>query len=619
MSGAITANPSHTHVLMSPLPPYSCPSDGRKKINHMRMQVSPVGRNFLHRMNTNTDACAEEEAEISEFMAAIRSYFSDESVRSRDSDISFHLLNEMKLLLVFLGRVCDLNDALLMEGCKDSKSIEGSYVRLLLRIWSCSLETAFLASQSSLLPADIQLVVPTDFTGPLPSQILSLLMADLMSICWNRFVSFPVNGDLTTLSPFPAHFFNQEVTEIRETVLKYQNADSYWSVVNMIIQRTEDWNEQDSQSIYHFPLLPRSLKKAKETKIAQLWLFLILSRNQTPPCSLNPNVLVSLVKDVVQRDTPFLDSSCTNILLVIQIVRSLFESLNPNVDLLFPFFELLIKRLNKSDGLLTRELPKHGSEWAQLITHPKPYNDTRQDLCLSVLSLVELIARNQGPEGDLERSSQLQRLKGRLYSKIQPKRLLDVSEHGLFKFLSFFVGIGSWKPDQWPEMSDKVCEIAHKIFERGENCKILLTVKCLFALLYLMPANCDASRVKQILIRQIPLLSSPDSKHPIAVSCLLSFPSFVLSFCLILFFQLCIPFVSLSPFTAPSLPVSLPASLPEYNVCTIKLEGRSVIDSLKKYLFTAGILFERKSEQRPGRYHFRGSAKLLSVPKRSCR
>jgi hypothetical protein len=462
----------------------------------------------------------------------------------------------MKLLLVFVGRVCDLNESLLMDGCKDSKSIAGSFVRLLLHIWSSSMDIAFQAHKLSLLPTDIRLIVPSDFTGTLPHQILALLMADLMSISWNRFISFPANGDLTTLSPFPAHFFTQEVTRVRETVLKYSNEDSYWSIVNMIIQRTEEWNEHESQSIYHFSLFPRSFRRGQETKTARLWLYLILTQgDQSPRATHIPNVLVTIVKEIVQKEAVFPDSSCTNILLVIQIVRRLFESSGPNVDLVFPFFELLIKRLNKSDGILSRSIPRHGSEWVQLITHPKPYNDTRQDLCLSVLSLCELIARSQRDgDGDLERSSQMQRLKGRLYSKIQAKRLLEMSEHGLFKFLSFFLAIASWKPDHWPEMSDKVCEIAVHIFEQqhpgsssSDTGKTLLTIKCLFALLYLMPkqqqqpggGDCDAGKVRQILTRQIPLLSSPDSKHPIAVSFLLRplpfcyfppYPRFFLSF-----------------------------------------------------------------------------------------
>lgn len=457
-----------------------------------------------------------------DFMTAVQSYFCDESVH-RDPDISFHLLNELKLLLLFVGRVSELSQSLLMEGCKDSKSAEGSYVRLLLRIWSSSLETSFLASKTCLLPPDIQLVVPSDFTGSLPQQVLVLVLADLMTVAVNRFSCFPVNGDITTLHPFPAPFFQQELHRVRESVLKHGDAESFWSVVNMIVQRIGEWNEEEPQSIHHLALCPRSLKKVKETKTAQLWLLLIVSRNESSaPCSLNPNVLVALVKDVIVKDAPFLDSSCTGVLLLLQIVRSLFQSMGPNVDLLFPFFELLIKRLNKVDGILTREGPKHGAEWTQMITQPKPYADTRQDLCLSVLSLCESVSRNQVPEGDMERSAQFQRLKGRLYSKIQPKRLQDVNAVGLFKFLSFFVAIASWRPDQWQEMSQKVCDIAHKVFEGNDDGKILLTVKCLFALLNLMPAGADGSRLKLLLTRQIPILSSSDSKHPLAVSSLTS-------------------------------------------------------------------------------------------------
>ena len=479
------------------------------------MKLTAVHTNFLHRMNSEHWS-GQEEKDVIDFMTAIQSYFAI-PVR-RDSDIGYHLLNELKLLLVFVGRVCDVDEVILHEGCRDTESIEASYVRLLLHIWTYSLNISFLASKSSIsFPGDIVLVVPADFTGLLHQQILALLLADLMTVSLNRFTGFPANGDISTLNPFPAHFFLQELQNIRDSVLKYETADAYWSVVNMIIQKMEEWKEQETQSIHHFALFSRSLKKPNDTKIARLWLLMLLSRLESNGNTLNPDALSAVVKEIVQRETSFLDSSSTSILLVIQIVRALFDSLGPNVDLVLPFFEITIRRLNKSDGCLMISVPKHGSEWIQMISHPKPAADIRQDLFLSVLSICELIVRDSSTECDLERASQLQRLKGRLFSKIQAKRLQELNEQGLFKFLTLFLAIGSWKQDQWPEMSEKVCEISRNIFDLGDSTKIQLTIKCLFALLNMMSATCDGNRVKQILIRQIPLLPSSDSKHPIAV------------------------------------------------------------------------------------------------------
>jgi hypothetical protein len=195
----------------------------------------------------------------------------------------------------------------------------------------------------------------------------------------------------------------------------------------------------------------------------------------------------------------------------------------------------------------------------------------------------------------IEKSTQLSRFKGRLYSKIQPKRLEEINEIGLYKFLSVFLSIPSWIPDHWTEMTDKVCEITQKIFdgrvENLRNGKTAVAMKALFTLLYLMQSSSSSSstimmppssastnlgesggassqncsiqspaetsvvasssptplessmnKVKQLVIRQIPLLNSPSSstlesgRHPLAVSfsfrCSEKKRCFIIVFCL---------------------------------------------------------------------------------------
>jgi hypothetical protein len=331
-----------------------------------------------------------------------------------------------------------------------------------------------------------------------------------------------------------------------------------------------------------------------------------------------PSILVvELVKKIIGRDGSSLSSSLStlnNLVIASSLTRLYLDSYfieGNTADIVFPFLDLLVKKLNNTDDLpLSFAVPKNGHEWSSWISSGSYVSSVRNNnhptgrgLYASMLLLLESFVKNSisgcnrkntaslalmmttsVTEGDLlDKSSQVQRLKSKLFSKIQDKRIEDLSEVGLFKFLTIFLCFSSWtsvttatvSSDKtetssstsssvscWMEMSEKVCEITQKILDRREHHRstagvssslgekeknsssgrIAVSFKSLFALLYLMPSSpscsddpnnsssegnpcnsllvssLDSSKVRKVLIRQIPLLSASQSKHPLAVS-----------------------------------------------------------------------------------------------------
>lgn len=348
------------------------------------------------------------------------------------------------------------------------------------------------------------------------------------------------------------------------------------------------------------------------------------NENELLTDDLNTSLVVDLIRKIVARDQSFVTESSSShsssspsalstLVLTAKIGRSFHScGLLSSVDITFPFLDFFVKNLNllrepvptfTSSSTLT--VPKSGREWSVcILQHEKPQTTTTSntptgnDIFPVIYGLFESFVKStqvnstrrkaflkttgKASGGDvlsIEKSTQLSRFKGRLYSKIQPKRLEEINEIGLYKFLSVFLSIPSWIPDHWTEMTDKVCEITQKIFdgrvENLRNGKTAVAMKALFTLLYLMQSsssssstimmppssasanlgesggasssslNCSSqspaetsvvasssptplessmNKVKQLVIRQIPLLNSPSSstlesgRHPLAVS-----------------------------------------------------------------------------------------------------
>ena len=720
-----------------------CNTSARKKINRIRSLVNPIrsSRNafsFGSQDDEDSKLIQLESKEITIFLSSIYSAFNlghiDETNSVKvdtkpDSSLSLHFLQEIRLLLVFLGRITSVDEVIVREGSRDSASPSGQFICLLLMTWKESIRISFLAwdEVSISCPAasmDLSFCSSVEDTGTsstglmssmmitnpgsnlmssasgnqmsssvgslmtsFPLEVTAIFLSDLMTVSLMRFDSgrliamlmIPSKDGLSDkewshLSPFPSPIFSSCLKSVRDALvlsslrnhsLPLPSCSSFWSLFTSLCLSREELKKSQMHSIFNVgPLFPikgdASSRSTAGTMIqddvlmSSLWFIYSFQREmhrQDKNTSLDnregnssvvemiqktdpfPSALtVDLVKKIVARDGVSMtgstsSSSLTNITLTCCLSRLFLEShliVGNTVDLIFPFLELIVKRLNHIDDLpASFTLPKNGHEWSSWISSGSivgggnSHHPGGRGLFASMLLLFESFVKNCIPgynrktsstassstmmttslmEGDLlDKSSQVQRFKGRLYSKIQPKRLEDLSDVGLFKFLTIFLSFPSWTTDcsssgsdasslasssslssvsSWMEMSDKVCEITQKILDRrehrvrderggvtsasgdGKNSsggRTAVAIKSLFALLYLMPSppstssslespssiddlcspgenpfnslsvsSCNSSKVKNLLIRQIPLLSTIDSRHPLAVSFIFS-------------------------------------------------------------------------------------------------
>ena len=648
-----------------------------------------------------------ESEDIAQFLTSIHQSFDslkndEDHCHERHDSLCLHFLQEIRLLLLFLGRITSLEESVVKEGCRDTSSPAGQYLLLFLMTWkqsirisflvwnqamiSChSMELSFCSSETScssgLLMSSSSPMTNVGNSNNLmshgtdqgnqmspsvaslmtsfPLEVTAIFLADLMTFSLMRFDAGRLimmtasnilvsDKEWTHLSPFPSSLmFSNCLKSVRDALvmsslksrnnpLTLQSCSSFWSLfLSLCSNRPNSRNVAKLEDIIFgagplFVAKNDSLTRSSSTGVniiddnllSSLWLMYSFNREiqtqshkstdrdmedlLTKQDPFPSAFVVELVKKIIARDGSSITSCLNNLILSASLTRLYLDShfIEGNTaDMIFPFLDLLIKKLNGIDDLPSSfVVPKNGHEWSSWISSASYVSSSGANnhasgrgLYASLLLLLESFVKNcivgcnrknaaastlammttSVTEGDLlDKSAQVQRFKSRLYSKIQDKRIEDLSDIGLFKFLTIFLSFSSWTStvsversdtpsssiSSWMEMSDKVCEITQKILDRREHhrtkvssClgdarnaggtgKTAVSFKALFALLYLMPtspsitndpnnsssagnpcnslpvSSCDSSKVRKLLIRQIPLLSASESRHPLAVS-----------------------------------------------------------------------------------------------------
>lgn len=410
-----------------------------------------------------------------------------------DESILTFLLDNMKSLLLFAGRLTDLDDAIIEEALRDEDTPEFLLLEILFEIWFVAVETFFHAKKKDITPTEPQLIGDQTISSPFHLQAVQLLIADFMKISLYRFNKFPKTGDIETLRPFASNVFNKRLSKMKS--LLDSQSTSFWSTVDAVaecfITETCDSNEY----LQYFTL--KMDKELQDPQVAILWLLTSYRKQLKCKNVSQSDILfaVGLINTVISKEDP--STVSPTLLTSLRLVKLSYQIWTDKVDLIIPYFDLTIKRLNKVDGLNLQAAAQNGKQWydqsSKLLDNSDDF--TRPDLFTMTLRtwcyvINHLVKEHKSAESD-SNNEQMKLLKDKLLTKATVKRMNELSELGLYKLLTLFISFTSWASrDRWNEVVLVVIDLAIKQFEScPEHAKNKIFLKSLFALIYLTPPD----------------------------------------------------------------------------------------------------------------------------------
>lgn len=420
------------------------------------------------------------------------------------ANVSF-VLDELRKLCVFVGRVahCEalsVNDA------------EVNYFHLCLDIWWQSFELAHVSQSSGLTNVDTQLVCDGNFLETFASQLKQALLVDLVALCLRKFTLGQSSANPSS-NPFVCDCVQELFIMCRHVTRKLSDDATFWKSLNEIITESN----QAGQRAVHLRRfsLHGTLSPLDDRHLFTLWLSAGISKafkyNEVGDfcdedvVSGNDTAAICAVHELIKCEENSNRQDISH-----SLRRALCHAVNccelweSNIDLVLPFVEYYMKRINKADVANSSSdalhiQPKTSVEWHRRLTAITG-NATSGEIFDALLKLFDVTVRKLHGEKSAQTLAQLQRLKGRLYSKIQPRRLEDLSGAGLYKFLTFFLVFENAAGDYWSELGGKVCDIAKIISHKFlDHSKTSLVFRCLFTQLRLKPDQCDYRKTASLI------------------------------------------------------------------------------------------------------------------------
>ncbi|GFT27164.1 protein MMS22-like [Nephila pilipes] len=411
------------------------------------------------------------------------------------SKMFFSIMKEIKNLLIFIGRISSVSNLVhIMDFKETSQSAEYyyHYVHLYLDIWWNSI-TILLTLNN--VPFRIEKF--ESFCNDLDQldpflQVISLVLVDYIYIALKKFTEV---SSYCYHSPFLCRCFEDfwvmliKVLDIKAADGKY----SFWNMFHNAVQNLQKVSEKEKMidvPIDAFLLLSQNMQ-CEQIIEPCLWLISHIAPlykidefgnyNELQSPKSGYGVVKYLVHSVLKDISEIKEKSLRSTLFYILNLITIWE---PSCEILLPLADLYIKKINEAFSMPGIEVEglvylfNNSISWFQYIdnlsnTCTTLGNETSYDVFLRILCKQLIKDAN---DGNLWRS-----LKGRVYSKFPPKKILELSEIGLQNCFSLILAVAT---SGQLEVSDKICDLAF-IIKTSSSRKQLISWKALFVLMHI--------------------------------------------------------------------------------------------------------------------------------------
>ncbi|KAI1287247.1 Protein MMS22-like [Halotydeus destructor] len=475
--------------------------------------------------------------DVSFFLHNLKIQVAMMSRSTENAETASNILEELRKLCLLGGRL-SMCDYVVQDNMAFNDSAV-HYYHMLMDIWWCAFEVAQVCEALELAIVDPQLVRDPNCIGTFSSQLEKALLTDLVTISYKRFLH-GIEALNPNINPFHCDCMKEMYVMLRIYIDRNDELGQFWKSFSSVIGHI---SAPSPSYMRYFPVASVSDGSySKNKELFTLWLAAGLSKiyrynargvfnndSEIVSCESIYGVIANLLKteDSAKPRIPTVKYS-----LILSI--SLSELWSPTAEIILPFLDFFFKRLNKLDEVPfsaeeSHLLPKSSKNWIDALNRQLLSDSHEFDLfkCLSKLfriTVIKLLDVKNGPQS----LAHVQRIKGRLFSQIHPKRIEELSETGLFRLVTFFLIFMTAAPNYWSELSLKICEITKMVVQKFlDHGKTGLILRALFGQLHSKPANCDHSRVvafiSVIAERIVTRISAPDiiahaRQHDVLVS-----------------------------------------------------------------------------------------------------
>lgn len=427
-------------------------------------------------------------------------------------EIKKAILNELRHLLLSINRISNLPELVFYELFSATSNKQGATNQLFhlhLDIWWNTYR--LLKSTDSFLKDDLCLIRDKAFTSADSlNQVRNILLSDLITI---SLVKFNINHLDSNYRHLDGAFSCSCIKLIYVLIyLESNDGVEFWNEFNKILDQFATDDVRPMESVKHFQWINNKTNK-KLDQLASLWLI---------------SSLADLFQQIEQFDDRKRFKYQDNNLYVCNIVKCLMKrfeddqgpideisiilklalklSKNVNVEIVLVFFDFFMKNLNTPFQMNNvknmQMLPKSAYIWFQKLNYLDSVEATNEE---NINQLFYFLIYNfvRKSVDDHSASNHFQKFKGRLYSKLQAKRIEEFKEIGLYNLLNTFVvtSYASRNGSSTIDLLNKLVFVVKVIKNKSlYNSRMALVFKSLFCFNYFLTKNQDLMRLNEIIV-----------------------------------------------------------------------------------------------------------------------
>jgi len=431
-------------------------------------------------------------------------------------EIKRTILIELKHLLLSIGRISSLPELVFYElfaSTCDKQGATNQLFHLHLDIWWNVYQ--MLKSTDNLLKDDLCLIRDKSFnSADLLNQVRNLLLVDLISVSLIKF-------NLNHLDANYRHLDNAFCCSCIKLIyvliyLESNDGTEFWNDFNKILDEFSKDEEQDVESVKHFQWINKTNKKLDQ--MASLWLISSLADlfqqqqqiehfdDEKKQLKYQDNNLYvcNLVKSLIRQ----FEENQSEINIIITILKLCLKlNKNASIDIVLVFFDFFMKNLNTPFQLNNvkniQMLPKSAHVWNQRLESLDriELNSEENINQLFYYLIYNFVKRSVD---DHSASNHFQKFKGRLYSKLQAKKIEEFKEIGLYNLLNTFIVTSyasSRNSESAIDLLNKFLFVVKVVKNKSlYNSRMMLVFRSLFCFNYFLTNSQDLIRLNEIIV-----------------------------------------------------------------------------------------------------------------------
>jgi len=320
--------------------------------------------------------------EVAKFFWLLKS----QSKLKLSSKMTALILNELKNLLLFVGRLSSFDTNVINELISNNRkqSAVTHYYHLCMDIWWASSQNLLILNAKS--EQEISLtrnsLYPTDFR----SQLIEIIFSDLIFLASQRFYHNFGKKDICNLSPFickcmKQFFFLLSLLVDQDNVLT--NLHPFWLHFNKIMDALSTESSQETQWLKYFTIIPYNLAIQNNIELFKIWLISNLiplfgydksghfdekKLNTNQDCNMNA-LIKSVTLFLKEQEKASNNQSFKTLPSLLNLCLRLSQLCTSSVELLLPLIDFFMKNIYKEPSYVASSeiIPKSAAQWSKAL------------------------------------------------------------------------------------------------------------------------------------------------------------------------------------------------------------------------------------------------------------